>query len=141
MQHLQILHISAPEGQEPVDPVSLTPEQRDKINRLLEAAEVHFMVGYITEPPGSNAYDAYKHILEIDPYDPRANAGLDKIADHYEKLARESWAAKDLEKTRSLLAAGLEVQPRHPGLIELNEETNQDASWLKKAIGSVADLF
>ena len=131
----------APEGQEPVDPVSLTPELRDKINRLLEAAEVHFMVGYITEPPGSNAYDAYKHILEIDPYDSRANAGLDKIADHYEKLARESWAAKDLEKTRSLLTAGLEVQPRHPGLIELDEETNQDASWLKKAIGSVADLF
>jgi len=125
----------------PVEPVTLTTEQHDKISRLLEAAEVHFMVGYITEPPGSNAYDAYKHVLEIDPYDPRATAGLVEIADHYEKLAMESLEAGDPEKARTLIMEGLEVQPRHPGLIELNEKTDPDAGWFKKAIGSVADLF
>ena len=72
-------------------------EQKDKISRRLEAAEVHLMVGYITAPPGSNAYDAYKQVLAINPYDPHAKAGLDKIADHYEKLAMESLETGDQE--------------------------------------------
>ena len=129
------------EHQKPAELPPLTTEQRDKISRLLEAAEVHLMVGYLTEPPGSNAYDAYKHILEINPYDPRAKAGLVKIADHYEKLAMESLEAGDREKARSLTMEGLEVQPRHPGLIELDAKTNPDAGWFKKAISAVADLL
>jgi hypothetical protein len=134
-------YTAPPENLISAEPVTLTPEQHDKINRLLEAAEVHFMIGYITEPPGSNAYDAYKHVLEIDPYDPRAKAGLVKIADHYEKLAMENLAADDLEKARTLITEGLEIQPRHPGLIELNEKTDPDAGWFKKVIDAVADLF
>ena len=77
------------------DPIHLSHEQQDKISRLLEVAEVHLMVGRITEPPGSNAYDAYKQVLEIDPNNPQAKAGLFKIADHYEKLARESLKSGD----------------------------------------------
>jgi serine/threonine protein kinase len=130
------------EKQEPIGgPVTLTQEEEDKISRLLEAAEVHFMVGYITEPPGSNAYDAYKQVLKINPHDTRAKAGLVKIADYYEKLAMESQAAGDTEKARSFIMAGLEVQPHHSGLIELNEETNPDAGWFDKVIRAVADLF
>ena len=37
--------------------------------------------------------------------------------------------------------SGLAVLPRHPGLTELNEETNPDAGWFKKVIGSVSGLF
>jgi len=129
------------ENQQPVKPITLTPEQDDKISRLLEAAEVHLMVGYITEPPGSNAYDAYRQVLSINPQDPRARAGLVSIADHYETLAMESLEAGNPEKARTQITAGLEVQPWHPGLIALNEKTDPDAGWFKKVIRSVADLF
>jgi len=130
-----------PDKQTPAEPVILTTEQHDKISRLLAAAEVHFLVGYIKEPPGSNAYGAYKHVLEIDPYDPRAKAGLVEIANHYEKLAMESLEAGDPEKARTLIMEGLEVQPWHPGLTKLNEQTDPDAGWFKKAIDSVENLF
>ena len=129
------------ENQKPAELPPLTMEQKDKISRLLEAAEVHLMVGYITEPPGSNAYDAYKQVLAISPYDPHAKAGLVKIAAHYEKLAMESLEAGDQEKARSLIIEGLEIQPRHPGLTELNEKTDPDGGWLKKAKSAIADLF
>jgi serine/threonine protein kinase len=133
---------ASPENLKSAAPVvPLTLEQREKISRLLEAADVHLMVGYITEPPGSNAYAAYNHVLEINPNDPQANAGLDKIAAHYEKLAMESLEVDDPEKARSLIMKGLEIQPGHSGLTELNKKTNPDAGWLKKVIGSVADLF
>ncbi len=64
----------------------LTTKEQNRIANLLEAAEVHFIVGRILEPPGSNAYDAYKQILAIDPNHKQAQAGLDAIANHHDDL-------------------------------------------------------
>lgn len=51
----------------------------DKISRLLETAEVHELVGRVHEPPGSNAVDAYKMILEIDPSNRDALDALNRL--------------------------------------------------------------
>jgi hypothetical protein len=41
--------------------------RREKVARLLEVAEAHAAVGRLWEPPGSNAYEAYKLVLQYDP--------------------------------------------------------------------------
>ncbi len=54
----------------------LDPALQEKVDRLLLVAEVHMEVGRLTEPQGSNAYEAYKLVLEIDPDNQQATEGL-----------------------------------------------------------------
>lgn len=125
-------------SQELHTPVTLSSEQQKKVERLLEAADIHFMVKRITEPVGSNAYEAYKHVLEIDPTNAKARAGLKKIADYYASLARESLADGDQKTTLAMIERGLDVMPTHTGLNELKDKlvhksaSNQFTAWLKK---------
>ena len=61
--------------------VDLVPHELDsalqeKVDHLLQVAEVHIEVGRLTEPQGSNAYEAYKMVLEIDPDNRQAAEGL-----------------------------------------------------------------
>ena len=104
----------------------LTAMQQDKITRLLEVADIHFIVGRIVDPPGSNAYDAYKQVLNIDPNDKQAEAGLLVISDHYESLARESLHNGNTKNTQKLISTGLQVTPGHSGLTALNRKIQAD---------------
>ena len=58
---------------------SLAPHQVERVERLLEVAEAHMLVGRLREPVGSNAYEAYSLILEIDPTNAAARAALQQI--------------------------------------------------------------
>jgi hypothetical protein len=80
-------------------------------------------------------------VLEIDPRNERAKAGLAKIADHYEELARESLKKGDTTQTRALIEEGLRAQPGHPGLIALQNEMDHPqplfghlTSWLRNLV-------
>jgi serine/threonine protein kinase len=123
----------APFQQQVVQSRTLTQDEQEKINRLAEAAQVHFMVGRITDPPGSNALAAYQQILEIDPGNAQARAGIRKIADHYEKLARESWENGHLSQCRALIEDGLAVEPGHKGLIKLLNKIEPQPAWWRVA--------
>ena len=57
----------------------LSETEREKIARLLEIAEVHIEVGRLSEPPGSNAYEAYKMVLDIDPSNQQAQIAIKEI--------------------------------------------------------------
>ncbi|MEN8129419.1 MAG: serine/threonine-protein kinase [Pseudomonadota bacterium] len=57
----------------------LDPQLQQRIDSLLEVAEVHILVGRLTQPPGSNAYEAYHMVLEIDPENSHALQGLRDI--------------------------------------------------------------
>jgi serine/threonine protein kinase len=112
-------------------PVALTAEQQKTVERLLEAAEIHFMVQRVTEPEGSNAFEAYKHLLEIDPGNPQAIAGINKIADYYETQAQGSLREGDTQKTRLLIQTGLNVMPQHAGLLKLKQESEVQSIFSK----------
>ncbi|RUM93241.1 MAG: hypothetical protein DSZ28_08705 [Thiothrix sp.] len=51
----------------------------DKVGRLLNIAEAHEGMGRLTEPPGSNACDAYSLVLEIVPDNPTAQEAINRI--------------------------------------------------------------
>jgi hypothetical protein len=53
--------------------------EKRKVMRLLESAAAHLAIGRLTEPPGSNAFEAYTMVLEIDPDNEEARQGLDRI--------------------------------------------------------------
>jgi serine/threonine-protein kinase PpkA len=76
--------LSINRSQEPVIPAQLSAEESAKIDRLLSAAEAHTAIGRIVDPPGSNAYEAYLMVLDIDPANSsaiRGIAAIEKLAD------------------------------------------------------------
>lgn len=102
--------------------VELTPEQQQKIQDLLELAEIHFDVGYLTAPTGSNAFWAYQEVLKIDPYNASAISGINKIADALEQQAWEFYEKNDRSEALKKVQEGLEVNSSHAGLLSLREK-------------------
>jgi len=72
---------SIPAGITPAIRPALDERTREQIKMLLEVAASHQEVGYLTDPPGSNALEIYRRVLELDPDNSEAQAGLQTIAD------------------------------------------------------------
>ncbi len=66
-------------------PKNIDPKLEKKISLLLEVAEAHFAVGRLNTPPGSNAYEAYEMVLEIDPGNQKALDGLKRLNQRIEE--------------------------------------------------------
>jgi serine/threonine protein kinase len=103
------------------DIIELKPEQQLKIKDLLELAQIHYDVGFITAPSGSNALWAYRQVLAIDPYNKAAKAGLEKIADLCEQQARELFEQNNTAESLLKIEEGLEAIPKHEGLLALKK--------------------
>lgn len=101
---------------------TLDPDLRERVENLLEVAEVHMMVGRMLEPPGSSAYDAYQQVLAMHQHNKQANQGLQQLGDQIEKSVRETIQAGKPEAGQKLLDKALDALPRHQGLIELQKE-------------------
>ena len=109
--------------EEPEAPKVVTPDAETlaRIERILEVADLHFLVGRLVEPEGSNAAEAYRAVLEYDPANERALAGLEKIATRFEQRARASREAGDLRRALAETASGLKAYPGHPRLLKLRQ--------------------
>lgn len=71
-------------------PAQLSAKDSAKIDRLLSAAEAHTAIGRMVDPPGSNAYEAYLMVLDIDPANSRAVRGIaaiEKLPDFQQRRA------------------------------------------------------
>ncbi|MDD5035261.1 MAG: serine/threonine-protein kinase [Methylococcaceae bacterium] len=105
--------------------VELKPEQLRKIDDLLELAAIHFEVGYLTAPTGSNALWAYQEILKLDPYNEKAIAGIGKIADTLEQSAWELYEKGERVQSLKKVLEGLEADPHHEGLLKLKRKLEE----------------
>lgn len=102
--------------------IALTPEQKLKIKDLLDLAEIHYEVGYLTAPTGSNAMWSYRQVLEIDPYNKEAKNGLKKIADIMAEQAQQLYAEGKYDESLAKIEQGLEAIPKHEELIALKHK-------------------
>lgn len=100
----------------------LTPQQQQQIKDLLELAEIHLDVGYLTAPTGSNAFWAYQEILKIDPYNQAAIKGIEKIADMLEQQAIALNEKGNQREALEKVKEGLEINPSHKGLLALQDK-------------------
>ncbi len=115
-------HFITPPAPPPPIAVEITPEQQRKIDDLLELAAIHFDVGYLTAPTGSNALWAYQEVLKIDPYNEKAINGIRKIADAEEQAAWEAYEKGDRAESLKRVLEGLDADPHHEGLLKLKSK-------------------
>jgi serine/threonine protein kinase len=103
-------------------PVILTAAQKAKIAELKEAAEIYLAAEYLAAPPGDNAYEIYKQILEIDPRDKTARENIRKIADKYFTLVESAMKSGETDRAKTYIELGLTVNPSHKGLLALGKK-------------------
>jgi hypothetical protein len=111
--------------------IKLTPEQELKIKDLLELAQIHYEVGYITAPSGSNALWAYRQVLDIDPYNKPAKDGLEKIAELVLQDAEKLFEQRNYNESLVKIEEGLEAIPKHEGLLKLKKQIMQQEASKK----------
>lgn len=102
--------------------IELSHEQTLAVKDFLELAQIHFEVGYLTAPSGSNALWAYKQVLEIDPYNQDAQKGLQNIAGVIEQQAVEFYNLGNYKASLAKIEEGLEAVPKHQELLELKDQ-------------------
>lgn len=103
----------------------LSLKQRAAVDDSLEVAEVHMMVGRLLNPPGGNALDEYRKVLDMHPYNRQAIAGLKDIMQQLVVEARRSIEAGNEAHAREIVLAGLKIYDKHEVLQALNQQLNQ----------------
>jgi serine/threonine-protein kinase PpkA len=90
-----------------------------KIERLLTVADEQISKGRVVAPPKDNALETYEWILKLDPGNVMARRGLNRVAEHYEALARARLSDGELAQSKELVEEGLRVVPSHRGLLSI----------------------
>ncbi|QYZ67410.1 MAG: serine/threonine protein kinase [Gammaproteobacteria bacterium (ex Lamellibrachia satsuma)] len=94
-------------------PGKLDAETQAKVERILEVAALHRMIGRHLEPKGSNAVEAYRAVLDLDPENRIAREGLDQVANHFVNQAKQAMKQGDNSAAQTLLDQGLQAAPEH----------------------------
>ena len=97
----------------------------ERIAALLAAGDRQLAENRLTRPPGNNALESYEEVLKLDPENERAKAGIDAIADRYQKLAQDALDRKDYNEALSMVARGLEIRDQHAGLLQLQSTVSE----------------
>ena len=97
----------------------------DLLPVLLTQAQVQWENNQITQPAGNNAYETYQQILTIAPNQADAQAGILKIVEHYEQLARQSQQAGKLTDSLAQVKQGLQIRPNYLPLQRLEQHLQQ----------------
>jgi predicted Ser/Thr protein kinase len=98
----------------------LAEEQR-LIAEWLRQAEAHRAAERLVEPVDDSALYAYRQVLDIDPKNETALAGIRDIASRYEERARQANRVGDLERALAEIDTGLEADPTHTALLALQQ--------------------
>lgn len=99
----------------------LSQRDQERVDRLLEVAQAHFMVGRLVSPQGSNALDAYRLVLDTDPENLKAKAGIEEVKDRFFKRARILWMQGEKEEARQHLALSNQIFAGEPEVAELQQ--------------------
>ena len=91
----------------------------------------------LTEPPHDNAYYYFSRMLQLDPANPEAHAGMLAIAARFAILAEQAIAEDRFERARSYVALGLQIDPANRTLQEMREIAQADKVGFWDAVASL----
>ena len=111
--------LPTPEIAEAEQPASkdsaLTPEEAE-VARLLAAAEADLQARRLTSPAGNNAWERYQQVLGIDPANPDAIRGMERVIDGYMQLFGAEVEKEEFDKATDYLSKIRELHPDSPVL-------------------------
>lgn len=106
-------------------PAVIDPRQA-AVQQALASADQAFRAGQFVEPPDSSALFFYRRALGIDPQQPVATVGINRIADHYIQQAETLLVEGELEAAAAALAVVRRVRPEHKRLRFLDAQLKKE---------------
>ena len=104
---------------------SIDPRQV-AVDRALAAADEAFRAGQYVEPADASALVFYMQALGIDPQQPVATVGINRIADRFIQQAETLLVEGELEAAAAALAVVRRVRPEHKRLRFLDAQVKQE---------------
>jgi len=104
--------------------VVMTGAQSQQVTGMLELADVHMMVGRLIAPAGGNALDEYRKILNLNPNNRDAIAGLTRLLSMLAQQAEALIAEGDHQQGAELIGVVLAVHDQHAPLLALQQQVN-----------------
>jgi len=95
--------------------------QAEDIGKLLAQGRQALDDYRLVTPEGDNAYEYLRAVLQLEPANETARAGVQEIVDIYITLAAKAVDNNDLERARRYLDRGLDIQSDSPELLALRD--------------------
>jgi serine/threonine-protein kinase PpkA len=90
----------------------------------------------LTYPEKDNAYYYYSRLLELQPDNRSAYEGILSIAERYAILAERSLANNEIDKTRTYIDIGLQIDPKNQALLTLKDLLSNQQTGLWQTLKS-----
>jgi hypothetical protein len=119
--------------------LSIEPVSEDVINALIWLGNQSLEEYRLTYPPKDNAYYYFSRLLEINPQNEIARAGILDIAERYAHLAEKSLTDNDHAKTEAYISIGLKINPDNSALLSLKSISEQTRQ--KSLMDALKDMF
>ena len=98
------------------------PTPQAEIEQRLAEAQQQMDSRRITAPASGNALRTYQRILELDPGNAAARAGIDRIAAYYRDIAEQSLRQGRPDESLAYLGRGLRATPQNQDLLNLRRQ-------------------
>ncbi len=125
----QVVEPTATEGQpetlaEETAPIEepLLPTPQAEIEQLLTEARQQMNSRRLTAPANNNALRSYQRVLELDPGNTAAQAGINQIAAYYRDVAEQSLRQGRPDESLAYIGRGLRATPQHQDLLNLRRQ-------------------
>ena len=102
----EIAEAEQPASKEPV----LTPKEAE-VSLLLAAARADLKARRLTSPAGNNAWDRFQRVLELEPTNPDAIKGMERVIESYMELFYVAVEQEDFDKATGYLTKIRELHP------------------------------
>ena len=93
--------------------------QADKIEKLLAQSRLALDDYRLVTPEGDNAYEYLRAVLQMEPVNETARAGIQEIVDIYITLAAKAVDSNEMARAGRYLDRGLDIQADNPELLAL----------------------
>jgi serine/threonine-protein kinase PpkA len=119
--------IAAAPIEEPVEEAAVVeepaePDHSEAIAALLSEAEALLASRRLRKPANDNAYMKYQQVLELEPDNDQALAGLVQIANIYFAMTERAIAAENFDNARAYLMEARVVAPSSPEIQRLEDK-------------------
>lgn len=102
---------------------ALTPaQQQQEIRQLLIDAQEQMASRRFVSPTSSNALQSYQRVLELEPTNPVASEGVQRIATYYQQIAQQTLQQGRVDESLSYISRGLRAAPNNETLLRLRRD-------------------
>jgi hypothetical protein len=118
--------------QDQVSEVDAAVEQSE-VARLLALADSAMERDLLLRPKKNSAYSYLQAVLAIDPQNPYALSGFDRIVRRYGQMARWALGQGAFDRAERYITRGLWVDPENAAMLELRNDVNTAVAELEAA--------